>query len=66
MFWIVPLSTKQKRFDFYHNFTDPNGERVAAILAQLRLLSVKRFDRNMYRISEAEFGAIRQRLASFL
>ena len=25
MFWAVSLSTKQKTFDFYFNYTDPNG-----------------------------------------
>lgn len=42
MFWCVPLSSKQKSFDFYHNFIDPNEQKVSAILAQLRLISVKR------------------------
>lgn len=23
MFWVIPLSSKQKNFDFYHNFMDP-------------------------------------------
>ena len=36
MFWIIPLSTKQKNLDFYFNFTDPNGQKVSCILAQLR------------------------------
>ena len=27
MFWCIPLSTKQKSFDFYFNFTDPNNEK---------------------------------------
>ncbi len=34
MFWVVPLSTKQKSLDFYFNYTDPNHEKVSAILAQ--------------------------------
>ena len=42
MFWCIPLSTKQKSFDFYFNFTDPNNEKVSVILAQLKLISVKR------------------------
>lgn len=25
MFWTIALSTKQNRFDFYYNNTDPNG-----------------------------------------
>jgi len=48
MFWVVPLSTKQKPLDFYFNYTDPNDIPVAAVLAQLRLISIKRFDRKLY------------------
>jgi len=51
MFWIVPLTTKQKEFDFYFNYADPNNQEVSAILAQIRLVSVKRFNRKMYEIS---------------
>jgi mRNA interferase MazF len=39
MFWTIALSTKQKRFDFYFNYTDPNGLKVAGILAQMKLTS---------------------------
>ena len=41
MFWAISLSTKQKDFDFYYNFTDLNGNNVSAILAQLKLVSIK-------------------------
>lgn len=47
MFWAIPLSTKQKSFDFYFNFQF-NGQPASAILAQLKLLSVKRLRRKMY------------------
>ena len=62
MFWVVPLSSKQKTLDFYHNFTDAAGHGASAILAQLRLLSVKRFDRNMYTIDPGEFDTIKEKL----
>jgi len=39
MFWTIALSTKQKRFDFYLNYADPNGVKVAGILAQMKLTS---------------------------
>ena len=48
MFWCVPLSTHQKSFNFYYNFTDPFGDKVSAILAQVRLMSIKRFSRKIY------------------
>lgn len=66
MFWVVPLSTKQKNFDFYFNFSGPKGDGAAAILAQLRLMSVKRFERNLYTLSEDVFNEIRERLGDLL
>lgn len=66
MFWGVPLSTKQKIFNFYFNFTDPNNLKVSAILAQMRLISVKRLKRKLYNISQEQLYEIRQRLRSFL
>src|SRR3990167_10916479 len=48
MFWCVSLSTKQKDFDFYFNYTDQNNQKVSAILAQMKLVSVKRLKRKLY------------------
>lgn len=66
MYWIAPLSTKQKEYDFYYNFIDPNGKKGSVILAQLRLVSVRRFIRDMYKINEADFDAILVRITAFL
>lgn len=66
MFWIIPLSTKQKDFDFYFNYTDPNDQKVSAILAQMKLLSVKRLKRKLYDIPNELFDEMRQKLKSFL
>jgi mRNA interferase MazF len=66
MFWVIPLSTKQKSFDFYFNYTDPNDKRVSAILAQMRLLSVKRLKRKLYDIPDGLFDQMRHNLKSFL
>ena len=65
MFWCVPLSTKQKSLDFYFNYTDPNNQRVSAILAQMRLISVKRFKRKIYDINNYLLKDIKNRLALF-
>ena len=64
MFWIVPLSTKQKNLDFYYNFTDPNGTKVAAVLAQLRLVSITRFKRLVYVLPEQTYNTLRAALFS--
>ena len=66
MYWVVPLSSKQKSFDFYYNFTDPLGKPVALISSQLRLVSIKRFKREMYRLSNADFENLLSQLRGFL
>jgi hypothetical protein len=66
MAWVVPLSTKQKDLDFYFNFTDPEGNKVAAILAQLKLVSTKRFLRKLYTIDADIFSQIQSKIMSLL
>lgn len=66
MFWCASLSTKQKPFDFYFNFTDPNGEKVSVILAQLKLVSVKRLKRKLYDISNNDLVKVKDKLREFL
>lgn len=66
MFWVIPLSTKQKEFDFYFNYTDPNNQKVSAILAQMKLLSVKRLKRKLYDIPNELFDEMKQKIKSFL
>lgn len=66
MFWVVPLSTKQKSFDFYFNYTDPNGQKVSAILAQMKLVSVKRLKRDIYVMPNETFIQIKHKLRLFL
>lgn len=66
IFWIVPLSTKQKSFDFYFNYTDPNNLNVSVILAQLKLVSIKRLNRKLYDIGDLIFCQITMKLRLFL
>ena len=66
MFWVLPLSTKQKRFDFYYNFKDPLGRDVAAILAQIKLCSVKRLRRKLYEIDNKNLENIILKLKDLL
>ena len=65
MFWSVPLSTKQKELDFYLNFIDPNSKRVSAILAQMKLVSVKRLKRRLYDIPRDFIDEMRTMLRGF-
>ncbi len=66
MFWAVPLSTKQKKFDFYYNFTDPNKNKVSVILAQLKLISIKRLNRKLYDLQADQLKEIKARLRDFM
>ncbi|MEK7091480.1 MAG: type II toxin-antitoxin system PemK/MazF family toxin [Patescibacteria group bacterium] len=66
MFWAISLSTKQKGFDFYFNYTDPNDQKVSAVLAQMKLISVKRLRRKLYDLPEKILAKIKQNLRSFI
>lgn len=66
MFWCVPLSTKQKNLDFYYNYTDPSGGNVSAIIAQMRLISVKRLKRNLYEFDSKQVLNIKEKIKSLL
>ena len=66
MFWVVPLSTKQKDLNFYFNYIDIHNQKVSAILAQMKLMSVKRLKRKIYEIDISKFEKIRYKLKSFL
>ena len=66
MFWSVPLSTRQKKFDFYYNFIDVNNNKVSVILAQLKLISIKRLKRKLYDLSDEKLIEIKDKLKTFL
>lgn len=66
MFWAIPLSTKQKKFDFYHNFTDPDNNPVSVILAQLKLVSLKRLKRKLYDMPREQLGEIKTKIDGLL
>ena len=66
MYWVLPLSSKQKFLDYYYNFTDPYNRKVSVILAQLKLSSIRRFERRIYEINNDLFEDIKNRLKLFL
>lgn len=66
MYWILPLSSKQKSLDFYYNFVDKDQNNVSVILAQLRVSSVKRFIRKIYEIDKSDYNLIKAQLIKFL
>jgi mRNA interferase MazF len=66
MYWVMPLSTKQKPLDFYYNFTDPSGNLVSVIIAQLRIVSSRRFIRDMYKLDSENREHITEIAMGFL
>ena len=66
IFWVVPLSTKQKPLNFYFNYTYPSGAPVAAVLAQLRLVTINRLRRDIYVLPPALLDEVRAQLRAFL
>lgn len=66
MFWIIPISSKQKSLDYYFNFINENNEKASAILAQMRITSVKRLKRKLYEIPLSTFEEIKIFLVQFL
>ncbi len=58
IFIVVPLSTKQKDLDYYYNFIDINNNKVSAILAHIRCISIKRFERKLYTLDKVYFKNI--------
>lgn len=65
MFWILPLSTKQKNLDFYFNFTDLSNKKVSVIIAQIKLMSIKRIQRKIYTLDMDIFTKIKNKTKSF-
>lgn len=66
MFWVVPLSTKQKNIDFYINYTDTKGQNASVIVSQLRLVSINRFKRKLYIIDSDTFAMVIQKIFHLL
>lgn len=62
LFIVVPLSTKQKDLDYYFNFIDSDGNSVSAILAHVRCLSVKRFERKLYTLNLEKFKEVQSKM----
>ncbi len=66
IFWGLPLSTKQKKLDFYYNFRDKDNQDASVIISQIRLMHVKRFERKLYDMSLLDVEEIKKRLREYL
>jgi len=61
--WILPLTMSEKRNKYY--FSIPNREGSAIVLSQLRLISAKRLERLMYKLSKGQFKKILAEVQQF-
>lgn len=66
IFWVLPLSTKQKEIDFYYNFIDNNNQKVSIVISQIRLIHIKRFERKLYDMNTSDVKEIKKRLREYL
>lgn len=66
MFWGIPLTTKQKNIDYYYNYLDPDKNKVALIIAQVRLMSSKRLERMLYQLKTSDMRAVKLIMINYL
>ena len=63
--WVVPISTKIKDGPYYFIITH-DGIQFSVILSQLRLVSAKRFQRFVRKVSRGQFYQIQEKVKSLL
>ena len=62
--WI-PLSTKTKKWTWFANYKQ-NWEKFTALLYQIRMFDIWRFQRRIWEIDERDFLQIKNRLKNLL
>lgn len=65
MFWGIPLSTTEKKGEYYHTFV-VNGRVSTALLSQLKVFDTKRLISKYGMLNIKDFNSIREKLAKFL
>lgn len=63
--WVLPMSTKHKTGIYYHNL-EYEGQIFSVLLSQLKLISVKRFKRQIRKISPYQFSIIQDKLIKLI
>jgi len=61
--WVLPLTTSDKRNQYYFPISGKEGSAV--ILSQLRLVSSKRLERLMYKLPKGQFKQILAQVQQF-
>ena len=64
--WVLPLTRARKENQFYHRLVQGEEQDSVAILSQLRLISSKRLNRKMRKISPEQFASIVKAVGLFL
>jgi mRNA-degrading endonuclease toxin of MazEF toxin-antitoxin module len=64
--WCVPLTTKLKKGQYYFSFNLANNEVSTAILSQLRLVDVKRFQYKIGNVPKSDFAELKRKIRQFL
>ena len=64
--WVLPLTRTEKRNRYYYRLVQGEEDDSAVILSQLRLISSKRLNRRMRKISPDEFGEILRYIQALL
>ncbi len=63
--WVLPMSTKCKTGIYYHNL-EYEGQIFSVLLSQLKLISVKRFKRQIRKISPHQFSLIQNKIIKLI
>lgn len=63
--WVLPMSTKFKTGIYYHNL-EYEGQMFSVLLSQLKLISVKRFKRQIRKISPHQFSLIQDKIIKLI
>jgi mRNA interferase MazF len=64
--WALPLTRTTKDNQYYYRLLQGDEQDSAVILSQLRLLSSKRLNRRLRKISLAQFKEIVEAISAFL
>ena len=65
--WILPLTTQSKSGPYYYPLTNPGISKTSCvILSQMRLISTKRLQRRMGKVSFAQLSVLQNRLTQLL
>ena len=66
MCWVIPLSTEVKKGNFFFPLLAESNIFRTAVLPQLRLIDIKRLDKQIDIISWKEYTFVREKVIAFI